>query len=77
MLVNSQNAGTLEIPGTLKDQEMSQEATVGQSSHYVPRKLKEHRFLPRMEILVPGFKELVKKIKVNTSRLSELSLLCD
>ena len=53
---------------------MSQEATVSQSSHYIPRKLK---FLPRMKILVPGFKELVKKIKVNASRLPELSAVCD
>lgn len=56
---------------------MSQEATVSQSSHNVPKKLKEHRFLPGKEILVPGFKELVKKIKMNASRLPELSVVCD
>lgn len=43
--------------------EMIQEAAVSQSSHNVPRKFKEHRFLPPMEILVPSFKELVKKRK--------------
>lgn len=76
ILVNSQNAGTLEIQGILKDQEISQEATVSQSSHNVPRKLKEHRS-PGKEILVPVFKKLVKKIKVNSSRLPELSVVCD
>lgn len=69
MLVSSQNAGPLEILGTVPGPEMIQEAAVSQSSHNVPRKFKEHRFLPPMEILVPSFKELVKKRKENANRL--------